>query len=88
MTHKVISFSAKPEIHEQIKDHARIRGVATSEAISDLIKKFADTDIDYIQIVIKMPESLKGDKEGLKKWFDSYSKSLVKKYGTPDDIVI
>lgn len=74
---KIVSLSLDPEMHDLIKVSAKKLGHKNvSQLIRDLVSRHLDlmvNDKDETPVIIRVPGSLKGDKEALKNWL--YRKS-------------
>jgi Arc/MetJ-type ribon-helix-helix transcriptional regulator len=74
---KIVSLSLDPEMHELIKRSAKKLGHKNvSQLIRDLVSKHLDlmvNDKDETPVIIRIPGSLKGDRESIRSWL--YKKS-------------
>lgn len=91
---KVMSIAIEPDLHEDLKDYARKKGLSTSSYIGMLIGKALKLSIDddpiivgkpidedVLPVILKIPAHLKGNKESLKIWMDAQTAGIVNKLG-------
>lgn len=91
---KVMSIAIEPELHDELKEYSKKKGLSVSSYVGVLISKAVKlaidddplvigkpADEDVVPVFLKIPGNLKGDKEGLKTWLDSQTSVLVSKLG-------
>jgi len=91
---KVMSIAIEPELHEELKEYAKRKGMSVSSYVGVLISKAVKLSIDddplvvgkpadedVLPVILKIPGSLKGDREGLKAWMDTQTTGIVTKLG-------
>ena len=91
---KVMSIAIEPELHDELKEYSKKKGLSVSSYVGVLISKAVKLSIDddplvvgkpadedVVPVILKIPGSLKGDKEGLKSWLDTQTGVLVSKLG-------
>jgi len=90
---KVMSIAIEPELHDNVKEYVKRKGLSASEYIGDLIKKGVKINIDddpmvigvsndgrdVLPVVLKIPSQFKGNKESLTEWLNTQSSAIVKK---------
>lgn len=91
---KVMSIAIEPELHDELKQYSKKKGMSVSSYVGVLISKAVKLSIDddplvvgkpadedVLPVILKIPGSLKGDKEGLKAWMDAQTSGIVSKLG-------
>ena len=77
----IISASVRPKI-KQMLDEAKLKtGRSKSVIVSDLVSKYLDlvvNDGDEVPVILRIPASLKGKSDELRKWLDARSDAVVK----------
>ena len=89
-----MSIAIEPELHDELKEYSKKKGLSVSSYVGVLISKAVKLSIDddplvvgkpadedVVPVILKIPGSLKGDKEGLKSWLDTQTGVLVSKLG-------
>jgi hypothetical protein len=74
----ILSLSMDPEMQEFIDKCAEKKGVSRSKLMRDLVDKYLVADDSVIPVILKIPGTLKGNEEGLKKWMDARAAAIVK----------
>lgn len=87
---KVMSIAIKPDMHEELKKLSKRKGMSASNYIGALVEQALklNPDDDAIivgkpaeeeitPIVLKVPDSLIGDKEKLKSWLDAQTNGIL-----------
>jgi len=49
---KVMSIAIRPELHEELKKHAKRRGLSTSSYVGDLVEESVKIDIDEEPMIV------------------------------------
>ncbi len=75
---KIMSLSLEPELHELLKDHAKLKGQSVSEFIRKWCKQYPFNNNGVIPVVIDIPENLTGDSEGMSSYLAQKSAAIVK----------
>lgn len=91
---KVMSLAIEPELHDELKEYAKKKGMSVSSYVGVLISKAVKlsidddplvvgkpTDEDVQPVILKIPNNLKGNKEGLTSWLETQIVSIVDKLG-------
>lgn len=85
------SFAVAPELLAEVTDYCEKKGISRSDYIGMLLVKAIKLPIDdepmvmskpednVIPIVLKLPRSLKGDKEGLEEWMHVQTSGIISK---------
>jgi len=79
-----MSLSVPPEMHDLLKSSHKKLGKSVSEIIRILVEKHLDLVVhndEEIPVIMKIPASLKGDKEALRAWLDSKTNAIVEHLG-------
>jgi hypothetical protein len=72
-----MSLAIEEEMQDFLKRHAKANNVSVSKLIRDLVDTYllqakkitvVHHDADYVPVVLKVPASLKGDREGILTW--------------------
>jgi hypothetical protein len=67
-----------PEIREKLAFHADKKTDGDIvKLIKKLIENYLEVDENFISVMLKIPVSLKQDREGLKNWLNSRSLALI-----------
>lgn len=78
---KIMSLSLDPEMHELIKSSAKKLGHKNvSQLIRDLVSKYLEllvNDADDIPVILRIPNHLKEDPNGLRSWLDQKSDAIT-----------
>lgn len=78
---KIVSLSLEPEMHEAVKEAAKKLGHKNvSQVMRDLVSRFLGllvNDSDEIPVIIRVPGSLVGDPEGMRKWLRAKSEAIA-----------
>lgn len=87
-----MSIAIQPELHEELKAYAKKRRTSASAYIGVLVEPAIKISIDeeplvigkpigeaIVPVVLKIPASLKGNREGLREWMESQSSLIVSK---------
>lgn len=90
----VMSVAIEPDLQEELKSYAKRKDMSVSAYISLLVGKGVKvpvdddplvvgkpTDKEVISVVLNIPSSLKGNKEGLQVWMESQTSGIVNKLG-------
>lgn len=94
---KVMSIAIEPELHEELKDYARKKGLpSVSSFICMVMAKAVKISIDddpivvgkpvnedVLPVILKIPAHLRGQREALKTWMDAQAAGIVNKLGGP-----
>lgn len=93
---RVMSIAIEPELHNELQDYCKRKGVSVSSYIGILVAKGVKLSIDddplivgkpadenVLPILLKIPGTLRGNRDGLKTWMDTQSIALVNKLGGP-----
>lgn len=93
---KVMSIAIEPELHEELKDYSRRKGLSASSYVGMLVSKALKLSIDddpiivgkpvdedVLPVILKIPAQLRGNRDSLKIWMDAQSAGIVNKLGGP-----
>lgn len=91
---KVMSIAIEPELHDELRDYARKKGMSASAYVGLLVGKALKISIDedpivvgkpvdedVLPVMLKIPANLKGQKDSLKLWMDTQTAGIVNKLG-------
>lgn len=91
---KVMSIAIEPELHDDLRDYARKKGMSASAYVGMLVGKALKISIDEDPIVIgkpmeedvlpvmlKIPANLKGKRDALKAWMETQVAGIINKVG-------
>jgi hypothetical protein len=91
---KVMSIAIEPDLHNEVTDYCKRKGVSVSSYIGLLLAKAIKlpidddplivgrpTDEDVLPVFLKIPGKLKGNRDGLKTWMDTQTNALLNKLG-------
>lgn len=95
---QVMSIAIEPELHNELKDYCKRKGVSVSSHIGVLISKAVKlpvdddpivvgkpVDEDVLPVILKIPANLKGNRDGLKLWMEAQTNGIVNKLGGAQD---
>lgn len=78
---KIMSLSLEPDMYELVKSSAKKMGHKNvSQMIRDLISKYLDllvNDKDETAVIIRIPNSLKDNKQHLQDWLNIKAKAIT-----------
>jgi metal-responsive CopG/Arc/MetJ family transcriptional regulator len=78
---KIMSLSLEPDMYELVKSSAKKMGHKNvSQMIRDLISKYLDllvNDKDETAVIIRIPNSLKDNKQDLQDWLNIKAKAIT-----------
>ena len=80
----VISLSVLPATRDRLHASAKRLGMSVSGMTSTLIDKhlsLIDHDGHEIPVIFKIPQELKGDKDGLRTWLNTRTEAVVSRLG-------
>lgn len=76
----IMSASVEPELPKILDIAAQKGGFSRSELIRELVHRHLDlvvNDGEEIPVILRVPSSLKGDREGLQEWFAKRTAGIV-----------
>ncbi len=76
---KIMSLSIEPEKHQLLKAIADKKTDGNvSQLLCEMVDKYLVSDEDVTPVILKVPNALKADKEGMKKWLDAKAAAILK----------
>ena len=97
---KVMSIAIEPELHDELRDYSRKKGMSASAYVGMLVGKALKISIDedpivvgkpvdedVLPVMLKIPAKLKGQRDALKTWMDSQTAGIVNKLGGCDNCI-
>lgn len=79
---KIMSLSVTPEIQQKLKLASKKMKMSISELVRELTEKHLNlivNDGDEIPVILKIPTSLKGNEEELRKWLNIRVEAIINK---------
>jgi len=80
---KIMSLSVEPEMHELLKESAKIKGWSTSQLMRELVDRYLDLIVpkngtdETTGVVLRIPGKLKDDQEALTEWMNVKSNCII-----------
>lgn len=91
---KVMSIAIEPELHDELRDYSRKKGMSASAYVGMLVSKALKISIDedpivvgkpidedVLPVMLKIPVNLKGKRDALKVWMETQVAGIVNKVG-------
>jgi hypothetical protein len=88
---KVMSIAIKPELHDELKNFSKRKGVSASTFVGNLIEQAIKlnpdddpmvigkpVDDEIVPVVLKIPAVLKQSPDKLRQWMEVQSNGIVK----------
>jgi len=74
----IMSLSMEQEMQDRLKAQAKKKSISVSKLVRDLVDRYLSADDEVIPVILKIPQKLKGDEEGLRAWLNAKVEAVVK----------
>ena len=74
----IMSLSMEPEMQDRLKAQAKRKSVSVSKLVRELVDRYLSADDEVIPVILKIPQKLKGDEQGLRTWLNAKVEAVVR----------